>query len=178
MLLVECLSSKISALAGEIAFLQNAEGSALGPFDCFLLLRGLKTLKLRMDAQQSNASRIAHFLVQHSKVGTVYYPGLASHASYRIQQRQARGGGAILSFTAGSTEFAKRIAERSELFSISVSFGSVHSTLCVPFNMSHASVPAQLKATRGIPEDLLRLSIGIEDPEDLINDLIATFDSL
>jgi cystathionine beta-lyase len=169
---------KDEALAQEIAFLQNAQGSALGPFDCFLVLRGLKTLKLRMDAQQRGAAVIAKFLTEHPKVNAVYYPGLSTHPRYEIQQRQARGAGAVLSFTAGSPKAAKRIAETSSLFQISVSFGSVHSTISIPYNMSHASVPAELKATRAIPEDLLRLSIGIEDPEDLIDDLTNTLDNL
>jgi cystathionine beta-lyase len=169
---------KDETLAQEIAFLQNAEGTALGPFDCFLVLRGLKTLKLRMDAQQRNAGLIANFLAQHPKVNAVYYPGLPSHAGYNVQQEQARGAGSVLSFTAGSPEAAKQVAETSKLFHISVSFGSVHSTISIPFNMSHASVPAELKATRAIPEDLLRLSVGIEDSEDLIEDLTAVLDRL
>jgi cystathionine beta-lyase len=162
---------KDDALADEIYFLQNAEGSALGPFDCFLLLRGLKTLKLRMDAQQRNAEIVASFLSRHPKVISVHYPGLSDHPNYTVQQAQARGGGAVLSFTVGSPEFAKQIAENSELFRISVSFGSVNSTISIPLKMSHASVPLELRASRALPEDLLRLSIGIEDSADLIHDL-------
>jgi cystathionine beta-lyase len=169
---------KDDALAQEIGFLQNAEGTALGPFDCFLLLRGLKTLKLRMDAQQKNTALVADFLVQHPKVDAVYYPGLATHPGYDVQQSQARGPGAVLSFTAGSHAFAKRIAEGSELFRISVSFGSVHSTISIPHNMSHASVPEELKAARAIPQDLLRLAVGIEDPDDLLEDFTAAFNKL
>jgi cystathionine beta-lyase len=169
---------KDGELANEIYFLQNAEGSALGPFDCFLLLRGLKTLKLRMDAQQRNAEIIAKFLSQHPKVSSVYYPGLPDHPSYAVQQRQARGGGAVLSFTVGSPESAKLIAESSELFRISVSFGSVNSTISIPLKMSHASIPLELRASRALPEDLLRLSVGIEDPEDLIKDLASRLEAI
>jgi len=169
---------KDDALANEIYFLQNAEGSALGPFDCFLLLRGLKTLKLRMDAQQRNAEIIAKFLSQHPKVSSVYYPGLPDHPRYAVQQRQARGGGAVLSFTVGSSESAKLIAENSELFRISVSFGSVNSTISIPLKMSHASIPLELRASRTLPEDLLRLSVGIEDSEDLIKDLESRLDAI
>jgi cysteine-S-conjugate beta-lyase len=158
-------------LANEIYLLQNSEGTALGPLDCFLLLRGLKTLKLRVDAQQRNAEKIARFLAEHPKVSTVYYPGLPSHAGYEVHARQARGGGAVLSFIAGSAASAKRIAEKSRMFSITVSFGSVKSTISIPFAMSHASVPSEQRSSRDIPEDLLRLSIGIEDDEDLIEDL-------
>jgi cystathionine beta-lyase len=169
---------KDTALADEIYFLQNAEGSALGPFDCFLLLRGLKTLKLRMDAQQRNAELVARFLSQHPKVSSVYYPGLPSHPGYSVQQEQARGGGAVLSFSVGSPRVAKQIAEQSKLFRISVSFGSVNSTISIPLNMSHASVPLERRASRSLPEDLLRVSVGIEDAEDLIKDLEDRFDGI
>ncbi len=158
-------------LADEVYFLQNAEGSALGPFDSYLLLRGLKTLKVRMDAQQLNAAQIATFLAQHPAVGEIFYPGRAEHAGHSVHIAQARGGGAVLSFTAGSAARAKAIAEQSQLFRISVSFGSVSSTISVPVKMSHASLPPELAALRPIPESLLRLSIGIEDVGDLIEDL-------
>jgi cystathionine beta-lyase len=159
------------ALAQEIHFVQNAEGNALAPFDSFLLLRGLKTLKLRMDAQQSNAEKIAQFLAKHPKVNAVHYPGLASHPGYGVQTRQARGGGAVVGFTVGSQALAKQIAEQTKLFKIAVSFGSVTSTISIPYAMSHASVPVEDRAARGIPQDLLRLSIGAEDVDDLIEDL-------
>jgi cysteine-S-conjugate beta-lyase len=163
--------AKDQTLAEEIYFLQNAEGSALGPFDCFLLLRGLKTLKLRMDAQQHSAGLIAKFLHDHPKVSSVYYPGLADHPQYAVQQAQARGAGAVLSFTVGSFEAAKQIAEQSALLRISVSFGSVNSTISIPSRMSHASVTEELRALRAIPENLMRLSVGIEDADDLMGDL-------
>ncbi len=167
---------KDQALADEIYFLQNAEGTALGPMDCFLLLRGLKTLKLRMDAQQQSAGLIARFLEEHASVDTVYYPGLASHAGFAVHARQARGAGSVLSFNAGSAEEAKRIAETTKLFKIAVSFGSVHSTISIPLKMSHASTPLELQASRKIPEDLVRLSIGIEDTDELIADLAAAME--
>lgn len=162
---------KDAGLADEIYFLQNAEGNALSPFDCFLLLRGLKTLKLRLDAQQKNALAIAHFLAGHKKVRSVLYPGLAESPFYELQKRQARGAGAVLSFTTGSFDLARRIAEQTELFRIAVSFGSIHSTVSLPGQMSHASVPLELRDARAIPEDLVRLSIGIEDADDLIEDI-------
>jgi len=162
---------KEEALAREIAFLQNAEGTALGPFDCFLLLRGLKTLKLRLDAQQSSTALIANFLSTHKQVTSIHYPGLSTHPGFEIQQRQARGAGAVLSFTAGSAQAAKQIAENTRLFKIAVSFGSVTSTISIPVKMSHASTPLDLQASRSIPDDLIRLSVGIEDPAELIADL-------
>ncbi len=158
-------------LADEIAFLQNAEGSALGPFDSFLFLRGLKTLKLRLDAQQKNAQSVAEFLAAHSRVQSVYYPGLATDAGYQLQQSQARGAGAVLSFTSDDFALSKHIAETTELFRIAVSFGSINSTISLPGSMSHASVPVELQAARALPGDLVRLSLGIEDPDDLLADL-------
>ena len=163
-------------LAEDIYFLQNAEGTALGPFDCYLLLRGLKTLKVRMDAQQRNAGLVADFLLTHPGVKDVFYPGSSSHPGHHIHQTQAHGGGAVLSFTAASAPAAKSIAEQCELFRISVSFGSVNSTISIPTKMSHASIPAEILTFRSIPESLLRLSIGIEDAEDLIEDLTRCLD--
>ena len=167
---------KDEELARRIYFLQNAEGNALSPFDCYLVLRGMKTLKLRMDAQQTNAVRIAAFLAGHAKVSGVHYPGLATHPGYDVQMRQARGGGAVLSFSVGSAAAAKSVAEKTELFKIAVSFGSVNSTISVPLKMSHASTPSALKETRGIAADLIRLSVGIEDGDELIADLGAALD--
>jgi cystathionine beta-lyase len=169
---------KDETLASEIYALQNAEGSALGPFDCFLLIRGLKTLKLRMDAQQRSAEAIATFLSAHPKVQAVHYPGLPDHPQHQVQLTQARGSGSVLSFTAGSVASAKAIAENTRLFKIAVSFGSVNSTISIPFAMSHASVPAAQRAVRGIPNDLLRLSIGIEDTDDLLDDLATQLATL
>jgi cystathionine beta-lyase len=162
---------KDEALADQIYFVQNAEGSALGPFDCFLLLRGTKTLKLRQDCQQRSAQAIARFLASHPAIQHVYYPGLSDHCDYELQRSQARGPGSVLSFTTGSVEVSKAIAENAEFFHIMVSFGSVNSSICFPGNMSHASVPAEVRAERNLPADLLRLSVGIEDEEDLIADL-------
>jgi cystathionine beta-lyase len=166
------------SLAEEIYFLQNAEGAALGPFDCFLLLRGLKTLKLRIDAQQRNAQALAEFLAEHPKVSAVYYPGLSQHPGSDIHKRQARGGGALLSFSLKSTEIARRLSGASKLLSISVSFGSVHSSICLPATMSHASVPEELKPTRQLPDNLLRLSVGIEEQEDLLCDLCSLLEAI
>lgn len=158
-------------LAKEIHFLQNAEGNALGPFDSFLLLRGLKTLKLRLDQQQKNAQMLAEHLEKHPKIQKVYYPGLQSSSGYALQQKQAGGAGAVLSITTGKFENSRIFAEALKLFHIAVSFGSITSTTCLPAKMSHASVPTELLGSRALPEDLVRLSIGIEDAEDLIADL-------
>ena len=162
---------KDEELARQVYFIQNAEGNGLSPFDCFLLLRGVKTLKLRLDCQQRNARTIAAFLKEHRDVERVFYPGLKDHAAYELQKSQARGPGAVLSFTTGSVEASKVIAEATKLFRITVSFGSVNSSISLPGNMSHASVPPEIRATRDLPADLVRLSVGIEEEEDLIQDL-------
>ena len=159
------------ALAGQIYFVQNAEGNALAPFDCYLLLRGIKTLKLRLDCQQRNAHAVASFLAAHKDVTGVYYPGLRGARGYDLQHSQARGAGAVLSFTTGSIELSKALAEQAKLFRITVSFGSVNSSISLPGNMSHASVPPEVMATRDLPRDLVRISAGIEDEEDMIADL-------
>jgi cystathionine beta-lyase len=162
---------KDPSLADNIYFVQNAEGNALGPFDSFLLLRGMKTLKLRLDCQQRNAQTIAQFLLQHKEITRVCYPGLAGNPGYELQRSQARGSGAVLSFTTGSAEVSRAIAEHAELFRITVSFGSINSSISLPGNMSHASVPPEVLAQRDLPQDLVRVSVGIEDEEDLIADL-------
>lgn len=167
--------AKEASVAEQVYFLQNAEGSALGAFDCFLLLRGLKTLKVRMDAQQRNAAELANFLQKHPCVEDVFYPGLKGSEGYEIQQRQARGAGSVLSFTTGSAEFSKALVEAARMFAICVSFGSVHSTISLPACMSHASVPAEIAAKRSLPADLIRVSVGIEDGDDLIEDLRQAF---
>jgi len=166
---------KNDELAKQIYFLQNAEGSALGPFDAFLFLRGLKTLKLRMDAQQKNAQAIAEWLEAHPQVTAVNYPGLASSPGYLLQHRQARGAGAVLSFTTGSAEASRIIVEATRMFSICVSFGSINSTISLPGCMSHASVPPEVGELRDLPGDLVRISVGIEDAGDLIADLGQAF---
>lgn len=166
---------KDEALASQLYFVQNAEGNALGPFDCFLFLRGLKTLKLRLDAQQSNALAVARFLAAHPQVNGVNYPGLETSAGYDLQRRQARGAGAVLSFTTGSFQFSKKLVEAAQLFSICVSFGSINSTISLPGCMSHASVPPEVGVLRDLPRDLVRLSVGIEDASDLIADLTQAF---
>jgi cystathionine beta-lyase len=158
-------------LAEDIGFLQNAEGNALAPFDCFLLQRGIKTLKLRLDAQTRNAQAIAEYLDSDPRVARVFYPGLTTNPDYTLQQSQASGPGSVLSFTARSVEAAKAFAERAAMFQICVSFGSLHSTVSLPGCMSHASVPPDIAATRSLPPELVRISAGIEDTDDLIADL-------
>jgi cystathionine beta-lyase len=162
---------KDTELADKIYFVQNAEGNALAPFDCFLLLRGIKTLKLRMDCQQKGALTIARYLMTRKEITHVYYPGLTESADYELHRSQARGPGSVLSFTTGSFAMSKAIAEHAQFFRITVSFGSINSSISLPGTMSHASVPPEVMAQRDLPGDLVRVSIGIEDEEDLIADL-------
>jgi cysteine-S-conjugate beta-lyase len=154
-----------------VTFQQNAQGAGLSPFESWLLLRGLKTLALRVERQNVSARRIAEFLREQPKVRNVFYPGLESHHGYGVHRRQAEGDGGVLSFTTGDPDLSARLVEATRLFRIAVSFGSVGSTISLPCRMSHASIPLTLRDRLGPPEDLVRVSVGIEDVEDLIDDL-------
>jgi cystathionine beta-lyase len=158
-------------LADDLYLIQNGEGAVLGPFDSYLLLRGIKTLGVRLERQQANAAQIVTFLSRHPAVRRVYYPTLLDKKSWAIHGRQARGNGAVLSFETGSLETSRQTVESLKLFPITVSFGGLQSSVSLPGRMSHASVPPQVAAQRQLPVDLIRLSVGIEDAEDLIADL-------
>lgn len=156
-------------IGNRLYFTINASGCGLSPFDSWLLLRGIKTLKVRMDQQQSNAQRIAGFLESHGF--RVRYPGLKSHPQYDLHHSMARGSGAVLSFETGDIGLSERIVESAKLWGISVSFGCVNSLISMPCRMSHASIDAKTRAEREMPEDIIRLCVGIEDVDDLIDDL-------
>jgi cystathionine beta-lyase len=160
-----------SALHERLAFHLNAEGAGLAPFDSWLLLRGMRTLALRVERQCATAARIADFLSSQARVEKVFFPALAPPEIREIHERQASGPGSVVSFTTGDPERSKRIVEAARLFSIAVSFGSVGSSISLPCRMSHASIPAELRRRLGPPADLIRLSVGIEDADDLIADL-------
>lgn len=157
-----------------LSFQQNAEGSGLSPFESWLLLRGIKTLSLRVERQCSTALRVAEFLEGRPEVERVYYPGLKHHPGHDVQRSQARGAGSVLSFTTGDAELSRRFVESVRLFDIAVSFGSVHSSISLPCHMSHASIPPSARE-RLAPPDLVRVSVGIEDAEDLLADLEQAF---
>ncbi|WFC98686.1 cysteine-S-conjugate beta-lyase [Malassezia yamatoensis] len=160
-------------LAKRVFFLINSVGNALAPMDCFLLLRGIKTLALRIDRMQTNAMQIAHFLQQ---LGFhVNYPGLRSHRGYATHRRLARGPGSVLSIETGNKELSARIVAAVKLWGVSVSFGCVNSLITMPCLMSHASIDPKVRAERGMPENLLRICVGIEDARDLIQDLTQAF---
>ncbi len=163
-------------LGEEIYLIQNGEGGGLAPFDSFLLLRGMKTLSLRLDRQQSNARKIAEWLDAQPAVERVYYPGLADERQLRVHRAQASGDGAVLSFITGDAEFSRTIVEATKLFNITVSFGGVNSTISLPNYMSHASIPQHLRQQKSIPADLVRVSVGAEDVEDLLEDLSQAFE--
>ena len=158
-----------SAIGDRLYFTINASGCGLAPFDSWLLMRGIKTLKVRMEQQQSNAQRIAEFLESHGF--KVRYPGLKSHPQYELHNSLARGAGAVLSFETGSIHVSERIVEAAKLWAISVSFGCVNSLISMPCRMSHASIDAKTRQERALPEDIIRLCVGIEDADDLIDDL-------
>lgn len=158
-------------LGKRILFVQNAVGTALAPFEAWLLLRGVKTLALRVDRQQESAGKVASFLAVHPRVTRVHYLGLPTHPDREAHFAQARGAGGVLSFETGSAELSTRVVESLKLFGITVSFGGVASSIGLPARMSHASIPAEVRRSRRLPEDLVRVSIGIEHVDDLIADL-------
>lgn len=161
-------------LAEQMAFLQNSIGAVQGPFDSFLALRGLKTLHLRMKAHCDNAQALAEWLQTHSAIEKVIYPGLASHPHKALAQRQMDGFGGIISITLkGGFEAAKRLCERTELFTLAESLGGVESLINHPAVMTHASIPVERRKVLGIADNLVRLSVGIENVEDLKSDLSA-----
>jgi len=162
-----------SALQERLAYLQNAVGAVSGPFDCFLILRGIKTLALRMERHCANALAIAQFLEKHPKVERVYYPGLPSHPQHALAKRQMTGGygGIVTAILEGNLDDARRVLERCHLFSLAESLGGVESLIEHPGLMTHASLPAAMRAASGISDGLIRLSVGIEDVNDLIGEL-------
>ena len=159
-------------LGERLGFLQNAIGAIQGPFDSFLALRGVKTLALRMERQCASALRIATWLERHNKVARVHYPGLPSHPQHALAKRQMRAFGAMVSVELkGTLADARAFLERCKLFTLAESLGGVESLISHPALMTHASVPAEVRAALGISDSLVRLSVGIEDADDLIADL-------
>ncbi len=156
----------------KIQFIQNAAGAVPGPFDCFLVLRGIKTLAVRMERHAENAMKIAQFLENHSKVRNVIYPGLESHPQHELAKKQMSGfGGMITFFIKGGLESARSFLERVEIFALAESLGGVESLIEHPAIMTHASLPEKVKEELGISDELIRISVGIENVDDLIDDL-------
>jgi cystathionine gamma-lyase/cystathionine beta-lyase/cystathionine gamma-lyase/homocysteine desulfhydrase len=160
------------------AFVQKSAGGVLSPFDSFLILRGLKTLGVRMDRHEANGRGVAEFLSSHSKVARVLYPGLPDHPGHEVHQRQASGFGALITFDLGSFEAAKAVLDHLQVMSLAESLGGVGTLISHPASMTHASVPPEERAKIGITDGLVRVSVGIEDLDDLLGDLGQAFDSI
>ncbi len=159
-------------LHGKTAFCQNSIGAVPSPFDCFLVLRGIKTLAVRMEKHNYNTQKIAEFLEFHSKVREVYYPGLTSHPQHKLARKQMSGFGGILSFELNANlRGVKAFLKKFKLFALAESLGGVESLIEHPALMTHASIPKKERERIGITDTLIRVSVGIEDVEDLIADL-------
>tara|TARA_Y100000589_G_scaffold86508_1_gene80474 strand:+ start:1170 stop:2321 length:1152 start_codon:yes stop_codon:yes gene_type:complete len=152
-------------------FSQKSVGAVLSPFDSWLILRGIKTLALRMKAHQHNAKKIAEFLDQHESIQKVYYPGLISHSGHEINAKQTDGPGGMLAFELSNANLVDQLLSSLKVFTLAESLGAVESLVCVPAKMTHASIPREERRKVGIEDSLIRLSIGIEDADDLLEDL-------
>jgi cystathionine gamma-lyase len=158
-------------LAERLGFIQNAAGAVPGPMDCWLALRGIKTLPLRMRQHDTNGRRVAQWLASRKDIPKVYYPGLPSHPQHALACRQMSGFGGMISMELGDPERARRMVERTRIFALAESLGGVESLIGHPATMTHAAVPAAMRQAMGLTDSLVRLSCGIEDAEDLIADL-------
>ncbi|WP_100011371.1 bifunctional cystathionine gamma-lyase/homocysteine desulfhydrase [Lentibacillus sediminis] len=158
-------------LAEDLHFIQNSAGAVLGPQDSWLLMRGIKTLALRMEAIEANTKKIVEFLENHEKVSTIYYPGRKNHPGHDTAASQATGFGGMISFDVGSEELAEKVISKVKYFTLAESLGAVESLISVPAKMTHASIPRDRRLELGIADGLIRVSVGIEDAEDLIEDL-------
>jgi cystathionine gamma-lyase/cystathionine beta-lyase/cystathionine gamma-lyase/homocysteine desulfhydrase len=154
-----------------LGFVQNAEGAILSPMDSWLVLRGTKTLAVRMAQHNRNGLALAEFLTAHPRVRAVFYPGLPSHPQHALAREQMNGFGGMVSFDAGSFEDARRVCNRVRLMALAESLGGVETLISHPASMTHASVPPERREEIGLTDSLVRISVGIEDPEDLIADL-------
>jgi cystathionine beta-lyase len=167
-------------LGEQIRFFQNAAGAILGPFDSWLVIRGMETLTLRMRQHCSSAQQIAEFLLDQPEVEQVYYPGLPGHANHIVAKRQSRGYGGIVSFTLkeDSLEAARRFVTNTELFKLAESLGGIKSLISHSAEMTHKTIPPQIRRIAGVKDSLIRLSVGLEEAEDLILDLRNSFDRI
>jgi len=161
--------------AEKLAFIQNAAGAILSPFDSWLVLRGIKTLPVRMEAHNANGVAVAKYLSAQKQVQKIYYPGLPTHPGHELAKKQMSGFGAMIAFDLGSLDRAKTFLGRVRLCSLAESLGGVETLISHPATMTHASVPAEQRARLGITDGLVRISVGIEDVEDLIADLEQAF---
>jgi cystathionine beta-lyase/cystathionine gamma-synthase len=160
------------------AFIQKSAGAILSPFDSFLVMRGIKTLAIRMDRHEQNARQIVSLLAGHPKVTQVLYPGLPDHPGHEIQKRQASGFGSMITIEMGSYEAAKRLLDRVQVISLAESLGGVESLISHPASMTHASVPPERRVELGLTDSMVRLSVGIEDVQDLLDDLTQALEGV
>lgn len=158
-------------LAEKLHFIQNSTGGVLAPFDSFLLIRGIKTLAVRMDRHTANAKLVAEFLRNRDEIEKIYYPGLENHPGHKVQSRQAKGYGGMIAFVLKESYDYKKFLESLQLITFGESLGGVESLVCHPASMTHASIPYELRQKVGIVDNLIRLSVGIENAEDLIADI-------
>jgi cystathionine gamma-lyase/homocysteine desulfhydrase len=158
-------------LAKKLHFIQNSTGGILGPHDSWLLMRGIKTLGVRMEEHEENTRKIVEVLVNHPAVQKVYYPGLETHPNHEVAKKQMRGFGGMVSFDVGSAEKADQVLNRVRYFTLAESLGAVESLISLPAKMTHASIPKERREQLGITDGLIRISVGLEDVEDLIEDL-------
>jgi cystathionine beta-lyase/cystathionine gamma-synthase len=165
------VATRLDAVAEDLRFMQKAAGAVPGPWDAWLVLRGTKTLHLRMEAHNRNGQRVAEWLRDHPAPVAVHYPGLDSHPQHALARAQMRGFTGMVSVELGSMERARTVVERTRLFALAESLGGVESLIGHPAVMTHASVPRDMRERMGVSDGLIRLSVGIEDVEDLIEDL-------
>lgn len=158
-------------LGDDLHFVQNSTGGVLGPQDSWLLMRGIKTLGIRMEEHERNTLEIVRFLTGHKDISRVYYPGLVTHPNHEIARKQSRGYGGMVSFEVGSGEKAEQVLQKVRYFTLAESLGAVESLISIPALMTHASIPPERRATLGITDGLIRISVGLEDVDDLIEDL-------
>lgn len=172
--------AKTKKLADKLHYIQNAVGAVPGPQDCFLVLRGIKTLHIRVERSCKNAKRIAKFLKIHPKVGKVYYPGFKDHPNHKIAKAQMRDFGGMVSFDLANDDYndAKKVMSNTHLFTLAESLGGVESLIGHPASMTHASIPKEDRLKVGLTDSLIRLSVGIEDADDLIQDLDTAFQNI
>jgi cystathionine beta-lyase/cystathionine gamma-synthase len=170
--------SSSDEIGEQIGFLQNAVGAILSPFDSWLVLRGIKTLAVRMKRHEENGVAMANYLAGHAKVKKVYYPGLPDHPQHALAKRQMNGFGSMISFELGSYDNAKKFLDRVRLCSLAESLGGVETLISHPVSMTHGSVPEEMRKRLGITPGLVRISVGIEDLEDLVADLENAFEGV
>lgn len=162
---------KDEKLGEDLHFIQNSTGGVLGPQDSWLLMRGIKTLGIRMEEHEQNTAKIVEYLVKSDSVSKVYYPGLVTHPNHDIAKKQSRGFGGMVSFDVGSAEKAAQVLDKTKYFTLAESLGAVESLISIPALMTHASIPVERRAELGITDGLIRISVGLEDVDDLLEDL-------